>query len=253
MSISIIAHRGYSSKYPENTMLAFKAAQKAGADGIETDVQLSKDGVPVLIHDETLNRVAKVNGYVKDFTLKELIEINVGKGFGWRIRKAFIPTLEELLAWIAKTNLSLNIELKNSQFPYESMEAKVIKMVHHYKIADQTIYSSFNHESLLKINKIDSNAETAPLCKKLKTCSWQYIKTLGASGVHPNYKYLNKNDVKEMQKQNIKVRPYTVNQKMAIKRLIHWNIDGIITDQPRKAKRYVYEELKLKSKSYDKK
>ena len=78
----VFAHRGYSGKYPENTMLAFREAEKVGADGIELDVQLTKDGQIVIIHDETLNRTTNGKGYVKDYTLAELksLDASVIKG-----------------------------------------------------------------------------------------------------------------------------------------------------------------------------
>lgn len=235
MSTAIFAHRGYSAKYPENTMVAFKAAQKVGADGIELDVQLSKDGIPVVIHDETLNRTTDGRGLVQDFTVEQLSHFNAGKRFGWRFRHAIIPTLEEVLKWLAPTDLLLNIELKNKKFSYDGMEEKVIHLIHDYQLDKRTIYSSFNHDSLIKIIKIDPKAETAPLYKKTIPSPWQYAKALRASGIHPNYRIVTKELITLMHQHNLKVRAYTVNQPTPIKRLNSWGIDGIITDDPNRA------------------
>ncbi|MFC7394778.1 glycerophosphodiester phosphodiesterase [Scopulibacillus cellulosilyticus] len=235
MSTKIFAHRGYSSKYPENTMPAFLAAYKCGAHGIELDVQLSQDGVPVIIHDEAVNRTTNSKGLVKELTASYLTKLNAGKRFKWLSRKATIPTLEEVLDWMSKTNLILNIELKNSVFPYKGMEEIVIKMVHDYHLASRTVYSSFNHDSLFKIHKIDSAAETAPLYKKSIPVPWEYAKSIHASAIHPHYRNVTKELIETTQQHQIQVRAYTVNQTKLINRLISWKINGIITDDPKQA------------------
>ncbi|MBM7646148.1 glycerophosphoryl diester phosphodiesterase [Scopulibacillus daqui] len=232
MSTKIFAHRGYSAKYPENTMPAFLAAHQCGAHGIELDVQLSKDGVPVIIHDEAVNRTTNGKGLVKDMTASCLTKLNAGQRFKWLNRKAAIPTLEEVLDWLSKTNLILNIELKNSVFPYKGMEEKVIKMVHDFDLSSRIIYSSFNHDSLVKIHKIDSSAETAALYKKAMPVPWEYAKSIHASAIHPHYRNVTKELIETAQQHHIQVRAYTVNKTKLIKQLISWKIAGIITDNP---------------------
>lgn len=237
MPTAIFAHRGLSLEYPENTISAFKAAEKAGADGIELDVQLSKDGVPMVIHDESLERTTNGSGFVRDCTARQLKTLSAGKWFGLRFRAGAIPSLQEVLDWLKPTGLQLNIELKNSRFPYEGMEEKVIRMIHDYHLSPRTIYSSFNHNSILKISKIDSEAATAPLCKRSKACPWKYIRSLNASGIHPHYRSVNRRVVETMHRHGIKVRPYTVNHVPIIKKLVSWNIDAVITDDARRAKK----------------
>ena len=133
MKILNIAHRGYSGKFDENTMIAFRKAIEYRADGIETDVQLSKDNVPVIIHDETLDRTTDGRGYVKDYTLAELKRFRTKSG-------EEIPTLKELLELVVDSNLEvLNLELKNSIFPYEGLEEKVLKMIYNYNLKERII------------------------------------------------------------------------------------------------------------------
>ena len=93
----IFAHRGASGYAPENTLEAFALAITQGADGIELDVQLTKDGIPVVIHDETIDRVTEKKGWVKDYTLKELKKLTVLKDKFPEYSAAKIPTLEEVL------------------------------------------------------------------------------------------------------------------------------------------------------------
>ncbi len=112
MAPIIYAHRGASKAAPENTMPAFELAAKQGADGIETDVQLTKDQIPVLIHDENVRRTTDGIGFVQDYTYKELQELDAGSWFSSTYSNTTIPTLDQLLAWNKKKKLKLNIELK---------------------------------------------------------------------------------------------------------------------------------------------
>ena len=93
--IKVYAHRGYSGRFPENTMLAFQEAAKTGCDGIELDVQLTKDGQLVVIHDETIDRTTDGSGYVRDYTLEELRRFNAAAKWDGRFGFQPIPTFEE--------------------------------------------------------------------------------------------------------------------------------------------------------------
>lgn len=118
----IFAHRGYSAAYAENTMSSFLAAEKAGADGIELDTQLTKDGVVVVIHDEKVDRTTTGSGFVKDYSFKEIRKLNANKK---GIKKEPIPSLEEVLEWLKTNKLICNIEFKNGLIPYEGMRLQV--------------------------------------------------------------------------------------------------------------------------------
>lgn len=110
------AHRGASAVCPENTMAAFRKGLELGATGIETDVQMTKDGGLVLIHDETLNRTTSGTGYVKDHSLAELLEVDAGSWFGPEFKDERLPLLEDLLDLLQGRDTILNIELKNGTF-----------------------------------------------------------------------------------------------------------------------------------------
>lgn len=192
MEILNIAHRGYSGKFDENTMLAFKKAIEYKADGIETDVQMSKDGVLILIHDETLDRTTNGHGFVKDYTLDELKifrtksvprvqalkndaleemeHLNAGNKNKFKIGEYTkeeveylknkdgeeIPTLRELLELFSRSDLKiLNLELKNSVIEYNGLEEKVLNIIDEFNLRDRIIISSFNHLSLRKIREIE--------------------------------------------------------------------------------------------------
>lgn len=121
------AHRGFSGQFPENTMLAFEKAVEAGADGIELDVQFSKDGELVIMHDETLNRTAGVDGVVKDYTLEQLKAMDVSGKWGDRYGSMEIPTLREYFTRFKNLPIITNIELKTGVFPYPGIEKERLR------------------------------------------------------------------------------------------------------------------------------
>lgn len=137
----IFAHRGASGYAPENTLEAFALAITQGADGIELDVQLTKDGIPVVIHDETIDRVTEKTGFVKDYTLKELKELTVlGNKFP-EYSSSKIPTLEEVLDAVKASGIQVNIELKTGIYWYPEIEQKVADLVKKAGMEELVIYA----------------------------------------------------------------------------------------------------------------
>ncbi len=192
--MKIWAHRGCSQMYPENTLLAFeKAIEIEGLAGIELDIQLTKDGQLIVCHDERVDRTTDGTGEVCQFTLTELKKLRIETGHG---RYEQIPTMEEVLELFKdgekrqKGNLKLNIELKNSIFPYEGMEEKIIDLVHRYGLQDSVIYSSFSALSLEKIRKLDANAEIGILDTKISDCLYKLKGGCGANALHPYWRGL---------------------------------------------------------------
>lgn len=187
--MKIWAHRGCSLRYPENTLTAFeKAISIDGLSGIELDIQLTKDGEIVVFHDEKVNRTTNGIGDIKSFLLQELKKLQIDAGNG-RIER--IPTMEEvfdLLEDSLNDGLLLNIELKNSQYPYEGMEEKIIDMVHKRGVQDSIIYSSFYARSLEKIKRMDSQAKIGILDEKVSDCLYKLKGGCGAEALHPYWK-----------------------------------------------------------------
>ena len=152
------AHRGASAYAPENTLEAFKLAVDMGADGIELDVQLSKDGELVVIHDEEIDRTSNGKGFVKDYTLKELKKFNFNNSNS-KYHKVNIPTLKEVFELLKSTEMDINVELKTGVFFYEGIEEKVLSLAKEMKMEERIIYSSFNHYSVMKVKELDENAK----------------------------------------------------------------------------------------------
>ena len=213
-----IAHRGASGYYPENTMLSFTKAAAMGCDGIETDVQLTKDGVPVLCHDEELNRTTTGKGLLCQYTYKELQCFDAGIKFGKEYKGLKIPTLEEFLIFAKEKNLYINLELKNGVVLYEGMEEKVIDMLYKHDMMKSCIFSSFNHYSMVKCKELDKNCKTGLLYMCGLYNPEEYAKKLNADALHPlYYSVMHKEIVEPIKKANIKINTYTVNDEKHMK------------------------------------
>jgi glycerophosphoryl diester phosphodiesterase len=232
----IFAHRGSAGTHPENTMMAFYEAERAGADGIELDVQMTKDGALVVIHDETVDRTTDGTGWVKDLTYRDLQALNAAYKFADQYGTSRIPLLEEVLAWISATPLLLNIELKNGLIAYERLEEKVIALVRHYRLSSRVILSSFNHNSMFRCRQIAPEIETALLYMEPLYQPLQYARFVGASGLHPHYRTVSEAFVEKAHRHRIAVRPFTINKEDVMKQMFQYQVDAIMTDYPLKAK-----------------
>lgn len=226
------AHRGSSKVCPENTMAAFKKALEQGATGIETDVQLTKDGQMVLIHDETLERTTSGSGWVKDYTLQELRSLDAGGKFDPAFQGEAIPTLDELLELVQDHGIIVNIELKNGVILYEGLEQKVIERVRAFQMEDRVVISSFNHYSLFLCKQLAPEIRTGILYMEGLFEPWKYADTLRADALHA-YHYAVLPEFVQGAKASGKVyHPFTVNDVQEMQRLLDAGVDGIITDYP---------------------
>ncbi len=228
----IIGHRGVPHLAPENTMASFKKAIDIGVDGIETDVQLSKDGEIVLCHDEKLDRTINCKGLLKDFTLEELKGLSAGAWFSKEYENEKIPTLRELLEFVHDKDILVNIEIKSGIIMYPNIEKLTIDMIHEYRMEHKVIISSFNHYSLLECKKIDSTIKTGVLYMSGLVEPWDYAKKIGAEALHPFFYNIRPEIMEGIKKNNIMVNPFTVNGEREMKYMIVMGVDGIITDYP---------------------
>jgi glycerophosphoryl diester phosphodiesterase len=167
-------------------MLAFeKAAGLKNLTGIELDIQLTKDGHMVVIHDERVDRTTESIGFVRDYTLEEIKRLHIYADVNPTQQ---IPTMDEvfdLLEDRLKTGLKINIELKNSIHPYEGMEEKITDLVHKRGLQDCIVYSSFSALSLEKIRQLDKDADIAILDSKVSDCLYKLKGGCGANALHP--------------------------------------------------------------------
>nr|NNM91202.1 glycerophosphodiester phosphodiesterase [Bacilli bacterium] len=231
--MQIIAHRGASAIAPENTMAAFEAAILLGADGIELDVHQTKDGVLVVMHDETVDRTTQGRGRIIDMTYDEIAILDAG----YRHSSAYIgekvPKLSDVLEHLQTTNLLLNIELKTDQIHYEGIEASALTLVKAIGMFEKTIFSSFYHPSLKVLQGMDATVQIAMLCPLHRPVHAKEAKAFGAQAIHPDARLmLNRSYSEEAKREGIHLRPYTVDEPHHIQALYALHVDAVITNKP---------------------
>ena len=238
--IKVYAHRGYSGRYPENTMLAFRKAAEVGADGIELDVQLTKDDQLVVFHDETIDRVTDGTGNVRDYTLEELQKFNAAATWNGAFGFQQIPTFEEYCAWAAGEKLITNVEIKSGVYYYENIEEKTLAMVRKYNLSDRILFSSFNHCSIAILRRLAPEIKCGALVENdgLGNPGF-YCEKNDFQCFHPGWMCLPKEDVDSCKAHGIELNVWTVNDMDKLERLVEWGVDGLITNFPPVCMSYV--------------
>ena len=231
-TVSIFAHRGASHQAPENTLEAFQKAVDQGVDGIELDVQMTKDQVLVVAHDEQLERVSNGKGDLRDHTLQELRALDFSCGHD-EYSQVKIPTLAEVLELVKDSDIVLNIELKTSLFWYPGIEDATVQLVQEKSMEDRVIYSSFNHYSIQKIKTLAPQAQTAYLFFDVIVDAEHYTLNAGVPAIHPCFCQLLMPEILERYKNSdVKVRVWTVDEPQLIKQFMAAGVDAIITNEP---------------------
>ena len=225
-------HRGYSSKYPENTMLSFKKAVEAGVDGIELDVQLTKDNQVVIIHDELVDRTTNGKGKVKDMTLSELQSLDASSVFAGKYGVNRIPTLEEYFEYVKDLPIITNIEMKTGKYEYKPMEKMVYDMICRYKLQKKVLISSFNHYTILRMKEFAPELEYGFLTEDWIIDVGNYLKKYGVQSFNPDFHNLIPEVLKQVQDYGIAINCYTVNDEEDVIALAKAGVDGIIGNYP---------------------
>ena len=228
----VLAHRGFSGKFPENSKRAFmEAIAVEGCDGIEMDVHLSADSEPVIIHDATLERTTNGKGPVRAMSFKELRSLDVGSWMGSRFAGEQIMHLDELLEIAIKYDKVLNIELKNYEVHYPNMEKIVIERVRAMNAAERVFLSSFNHLSMELCKEINPDIRTGLLYMQPLIKAEKYA---AGYALHPDYRLLRLEPdlVERAHKEGSAVHTWTVNEDDDMSWCIKQNVDSIITNFP---------------------
>jgi len=232
-----IAHRGASGYAPENTMAAFDKALQMKADYFELDVQMSKDGKLVLIHDVTVDRTTDGTGRVGDLTFKELRRLDAGSWFDPAFAGERIPTLEEALDRY-RGKIGILIEIKNPEL-YPGIERKVAKALKkrnlHKPRNGKIIVQSFNHDSVKKFHSLLPSVPVGVLISyRDEGISDKELRNFAkyADYVNPNKDMVDRSLVKRIHRFGMKTTPWTVRDRAEADRLKSIRVDGIVTDYP---------------------
>lgn len=224
-----LGHRGYSFKYPENTMLAFKGAIDGNFDGVETDVHLTKDNQLVLIHDEKIDRTSNGKGYVKDYTYQQLCQFNFNYHF--KEMDAKIPLLEELLDYCVGKEVILDIEIKTDKIHYPGIEQMTYDLIKAKGLLKQTMFSSFYLDSLLKLREIDPDVYLGYLYEEDYQVNKAKVLKHHFNAAHPKYVFLNEREINDYLSQGIDVNTWTVDSDDIKDFLFDEGVKTIITNK----------------------
>ncbi|MEA3345532.1 MAG: glycerophosphodiester phosphodiesterase [Chloroflexota bacterium] len=247
----IFAHRGASYRAPENTLSAFRLARDMGADGIELDVQLSRDGVPVVIHDATVDRTTDGSGTVADLTLAELKRLDAGSWFSSEFAGERIPTLNEVFS-VRRTDgtavgqdLSLNLELKVVETEAVGLEEAVGSLIARCGMEDRVLISSFSPLALQRMRRVNYHLPLALIyglsLPQAELERWvQELQPLAA--LHPEHRLVDEAHLAWAWERNCRVNVWTVDELEETQRLLTLGVDGLFTNQPDLLKAILKEE-----------
>jgi len=246
----VIAHRGASMYAPENTIAAFELAVEMGADAIELDTMLTADGIPVVIHDQSLERTTNESGNVSSMTVAEIKLLDAGSRFEVRFTEEKIPTLEEVFSAVGKEIL-INVELKNYTSPFDRLPETVVALVMKKGLSDRVLLSSFNPIALIKAQRASEEIRRAALIGGGPKIARGIIEAFtDYFALHPEVSLVNQGVVDKHHAAGHQVNVWTVNEESEMMKLLSMGVDGLITDKPDIAKK-VIENLTRKEMAND--
>ncbi len=236
-----IGHRGAAGEAPENTLAAFELALLHGADGIEFDVHLSADGVPVVIHDPRLDRTTSGSGWVREHNVAALMRLDAGSWFNRRYRRKAsaryvglrIPMLAEVLAWVREQKCLAYIEIKEGGKVYPGIEAKVLAEIARAGTDQLATVISFDFPTLRRIRRMNSRISlgidfTRPIL------AIRRAKAVRAASVLPHWAFASRRFIRRSHQAGIQVLVWDLDQPKWMRRKIIDGVDGVITRYPAK-------------------
>ncbi len=234
---TVIAHRGASAYYPENTLISFEAAIAMGADMVELDAQLTSDGKVVVFHDEKISRCTGGRGRIGDHTLLQLKKLDAGSWFDKKFAGAGIPLLAEVLD-LCKNKIAVNIEIKTEAVTdviRGGIEEMCIRLVDRAGMRKHVVFSSFDPRAILHLKQIDRQIPAAFLFEKRYYPSQlpsEMIASLDADAFNCSRRELGRKWLADLKLHGIPVNVYTVNDERDMKRLLALGVDGMFTNCP---------------------
>lgn len=232
--MKVIAHRGASGYAPENTLTAFKKAIEMNADGIELDIQMTKDGKIIVMHDWKVDRTTNGRGFVFDLDFDYIKNLEAGTWFSKDFVSEKVPTLEEVLD-ILPNNMMLNIEIKDSARKHSKIAEALLQILRNYPSKfDNIVISSFHHSILKDLQNLEPKLKLALLTASELVDVEKYHKDndLKCYSYHPEGHLISKEDIDILHKNGIKVFVWTINKEEDLDYLIKIGVDGVITNYP---------------------
>jgi len=227
----IFGHRGACHAAPQNTLAAFRRAAEMGADGVELDVHLTVEGIPVVIHDERVDATTDGSGRVAELTLPQIKELDAGARFDVAFAGERVPTLEEVLAEVGQ-RLIINIELKPSTRGSGGLEEAVVAVVRRMGMLERVWFSSFKPYALYWIRQQEPSVPCGLLYSPLTFGSRLLAPVTPHEALHPHHSLVRESLVRRAHRRGLRVVTWTVDDEDKAKRFAEWGVDVIITNEP---------------------
>lgn len=229
----VVAHRGSSGTAPENTIASFRQAIISGAHCIEIDIQVTSDGIPVVFHDKWLSRTTNGAGLIQSVTFKELQKFDSGEWFSKNFIGEKIPSLENILS-LAKSDILINVELKNLGLNFKRHIEKIIDLVEQYDYNDKTIVSSFYYNQLAFLKKIAPKIPTAAIrIPKDTTLPSEIAQKIECQGFVCSIFELDEIISQDVQNSGLFLGVYSVDSPEELNFVLNYNVKAIVTNYPR--------------------
>lgn len=223
MMIQGVAHRGYPKKYPENTISSFLKAVELGFTHLELDVHLSKDGIPVVIHDHTLDRMTNGTGRVVDYTASELQSLEMEQA-------EHIPTLEEVLRAL-KGKIQLNIELKQMGNYYPQLEERVLEVIEEFDMLNQVVITSFDFDALEKIRQRSGDVCIGLITFGCSKAILDWSQEMGATFLSIHHAFVTEHYIQQCKELGIQLMAWTINETSVMKKFQEYPSVWVCTDE----------------------
>lgn len=236
----VLAHRGASGYAPMNTIPAFELAVAQGADGIELDVHLSKDGHLIVLHDFTVDHTADGSGRAKDMTLEQLKELDAGAKFDARFAGTRIPTLDEVFEAVGAHLRLINVEIKSEDVEQtDGVEQAVADCIARHSLKRSVFVSSFNPYALRRFRSIQPEVAIGCLYMPDESASLSLMGDTPFEALHPYHVMIDAPYVQNAHQKGLRVNTWTVNDPARAAELARMSVDAIMTDYPDKILRAV--------------
>ncbi len=229
----VIAHRGFSGRAPENTLIAIERAISVGAEMVEVDVTVTADGHVICLHDETLDRTSSGSGLPGEFTLKEIKTLDAGSWFAPEFAGERVPTLAEVLGAV-KGRILINVEIKPEAVEH-GVVPKVADLINLHEMIDQVVVSSFAPEALRLMKIVDPAVITASLFNKeihTDRDPLEIIQEVGSRGLNVSGGRVTPEMVDRCHSHQIPVAVYTINDALEMRRMMELGVDAVFSDHP---------------------
>ncbi len=228
--IQVIAHRGFSGKFPENTAIAFREALSLGVEAVEFDVHLSRDGSPIVVHDATVDRTSDGSGRVDGLTLSEIRTLDAGSWFGKAFRGERFLTLQDLLELLAG-QVRLNVHVKANDHDRHEVVSQTASALEERELL-QSAYLASDEDSIRLASRIAPDLPTCNLTTQPRDTYIDRSASAGCRILQPGNAQVDEDFVSDAHRGGMEVNPFYADDEAEMRRLAAAGVDGILTNRP---------------------